>query len=212
MSRPLIAILRGIPPDIAVAAAEALCEAGIHMIEVPLNSPRPYDSIGLMVRALGRDALVGAGTVLDAADVVRVQEAGGELIVSPNVEPEVIRTAIAASMVCYPGVFTPTEAFTALRAGATGLKLFPAQQIGPKGLGALRAVLPAGTLTFAVGGVGRRNFQAWIEAGVTGFGIGSALYKPGDTVEDLVPRARTMVAAYDEALEAMAAGDGATTE
>ena len=197
MSRPLIAILRGIEPTEAAAIAAVLIEAGIDRIEVPLNSPDPFTSIAAMTSAFGQDALIGAGTVLSVDDVAQVHRAGGKLVVSPNCDPDVIRATKSHAMQSFPGVLTPTECFAALAAGADGLKIFPSFLMGIEGLKALRAVLPATTKVYMVGGVGPDNFGDWHSAGANGFGIGSMLYAPGMNEADVAVRARDIVAAYD---------------
>jgi 2-dehydro-3-deoxyphosphogalactonate aldolase len=199
MTLPLIAILRGITPPEAVGIAEVLIEAGITTIEVPLNSPDPFQSIGLMADAFGGDTVIGAGTVLSVADVDRVADVGGQLIVSPNCNTDVIVHTKARGLQSWPGIFTPTEAFAALDAGADGLKLFPASMAGTGGLSAMRAILPIGTQVYAVGGAGASNFGEWIAATADGFGIGSALYKPGMTATEVKSRAVEIIAAYKAA-------------
>ncbi|MFC0339461.1 2-dehydro-3-deoxy-6-phosphogalactonate aldolase [Paracoccus niistensis] len=199
MTRPLIAILRGIRPDEAAAHAEALITAGVTTVEVPLNSPEPFDSIARLIAAFGDRALIGAGTVLDPGQVARLAGMGARLVVSPDANPEVIAATRAAGMESWPGVMTPTEAFAAIRAGATGLKLFPASLVGSAGLAAIRAVLPPDMPVYAVGGAGPENFGAWIAAGASGFGIGTAIYRPGQTVAATADAAARVVAAYDAA-------------
>jgi len=190
---PLVAILRGVRPDEVEAIGAALIEAGFSIIEVPLNSPDPFDSIGRLVAKGG--ALIGAGTVLTLQEVARLSQAGGELAVSPHCDPAVIAATKAAGMASVPGVATPTEAFAALHAGADALKLFPAEAASPAVLKAMRAVLPTGTALLPVGGIGPDSMGPWRAAGAAGFGLGSALYKPGDSVEAVAAQARRFIAA-----------------
>ncbi|MEP4978141.1 2-dehydro-3-deoxy-6-phosphogalactonate aldolase [Ascidiaceihabitans sp.] len=199
MTRNLIAILRGITPPDAVAVTQAILDAGITTIEVPMNSPNALQSISKMVHAFG-DVTIGAGTVLGCAQVQAVHDAGGTLIVSPNCDTDVIAKTKTLNMQSWPGIFTPTEAFAALKAGADGLKLFPGNMAGPSGLQALRAVLPLSTQVYAVGGAGPDNFGTWMRASADGFGIGSAIYKPGMSAQDVSTQAQAIVAAYDAAL------------
>jgi 2-dehydro-3-deoxyphosphogalactonate aldolase len=196
---PLIAILRGLRPEEAVAIGTAIAEAGFRILEVPLNSPRPFESIRLLAEHYGDRCLVGAGTVLDPADVVRVRDAGGALIVMPHADVAVVREAKRLGMVCLPGVATPTEAFAALAAGADGLKLFPAEAMVPAVLRAWRAVLPTSTLVFAVGGIRPDNMDRWWAEGAVGFGTGSNLFKPGAALDDV----RAAAAAYAGAFRAL---------
>lgn len=199
MTLPLIGILRGVTPNEATDIAAVLIDVGITQIEVPLNSPEPLESIRKLAEAFGHKALIGAGTVLTPQEVRAVHSVGGQLIVSPNCDPEVIETTKALKMQSWPGVFTPTEAFAALKAGADGLKLFPGAMAGPSGLQAIRAILPKGTKVYAVGGAGPENFSNWIKASADGFGLGSALFKPGLSAEEVKKRARDIVTAYGEA-------------
>lgn len=191
---PLIAILRGISPEEAQAVGDAVYEGGLRIIEVPFNSPDPLRSIELLAKSFGDRALVGAGTVLDRADVARVRDAGGRLIVSPDTNPEVIAATAAAGIVSCPAFFTPSEAFTALRSGATALKLFPAEGAAPAMLKAQLAVLPKNVTVLIVGGIQPDNMRPWLDAGATGFGLGSGLYKPGQSPADTLQRARAYVA------------------
>ncbi|MDB6178330.1 2-dehydro-3-deoxy-6-phosphogalactonate aldolase [Paracoccus sp. Z330] len=202
MNREIIAILRGITPDQAEEVAAVLIDAGISKIEVPLNSPRPFESIQRILSVAGESAIVGAGTVLTVEDVQQLSAIGGQMVVSPDCNPEVIAATKAIGMQSYPGVMTPSECFSALRAGADGLKLFPASLIGTAGLTAIRAVLPEGTRTYAVGGAGPDNFAQWQQAGVVGFGIGTGIFKPGFTTAEVATRAKDIVSAYDKAFKA----------
>lgn len=194
--RPLIAILRGVRPDEAVGIGKALAACGFAMIEVPLNSPEPLASIEALRKTLPGDVLVGAGTVTSVRDVAGVKAAGGELIVMPHADTQVIEAAKTAGMIALPGVATPTEAFAALAAGADGLKLFPAELIAPPVLKAMLAVLPKDTVTLPVGGITPEGMRPYIEAGAKGFGLGSALYKPGMTAADVKERAKLFVTAW----------------
>jgi len=198
MTRNIIAILRGVTPSEAVAVTGALIDAGISKIEVPLNSPDPLKSIERMATTYGANAIIGAGTVLTPSDVRNVKDAGGVLIVSPDTNAEVITTTKSLGLLSYPGVMTPTECFAALRHGADGLKIFPGSLLGPDGLRAIRAVLPSNTEVLAVGGAGPDNFADWAAAGANGFGIGTAIYRPGDTADTVAKRASAIVNRYDE--------------
>ncbi|MFK2878370.1 2-dehydro-3-deoxy-6-phosphogalactonate aldolase [Rhodanobacter hydrolyticus] len=193
---PLVAILRGLAPGEAVATGRAIVDAGFRVLEVPLNSPQPFDSIALLADALGSDVLVGAGTVMTPAQVEAVANAGGRLIVMPHADTTVIRAAKAAGLLCVPGVATPTEAFAALAAGADGLKLFPAEQSSPAVLKAWRAVLPREVPVLPVGGIAPDSMAPWVAAGAAGFGIGSALYAPGRTLDDTAQRASAFAQAW----------------
>ena len=190
---PLVAIIRGVTPAEAGAIGHALVDAGIRIVEVPLNSPQPFESIAVLARAIGDRALVGAGTVLDPADVARVRDAGGRVVVSPNTYVPVIGASVAAGMISLPGYFTPSEAFEAIRAGATGLKLFPAEALSPKVLKAQKAVIPKEVPVLVVGGVAPDSMEPWLEAGAAGFGLGSGLYKPGQSAEETARKARAYV-------------------
>ncbi|MDM0022613.1 2-dehydro-3-deoxy-6-phosphogalactonate aldolase [Variovorax saccharolyticus] len=198
---PLVAILRGLTPAEAPAVGDAIVESGFLLLEVPLNSPQPLESIALLRRRFPQ-ALVGAGTVLGAQQVREVHAAGGELIVAPNFNAEVIAEAARLGLVSLPGVMTPTEAFGALAAGATGLKLFPAELASPAVVKALLAVLPKGTPLMPVGGITPDNMEAWRAAGSAGFGIGSALYKPGKSAAEVREDALRFVAAFQRTLRA----------
>jgi 2-dehydro-3-deoxyphosphogalactonate aldolase len=190
---PLVAIVRGVTPDEAEAVGDAIYAAGIRIIEIPLNSPEPFESIARLAARIGDRALIGAGTVLDPADVTRVRQVGGGLIVSPNTHAPVIEATVAADMVSTPGFFTPSEAFDALRAGAHGLKLFPAEAISPAVVRAQRAVLPRDVPLLIVGGVRPETMRAYSDAGASGFGLGSGLYQAGFSPAEVGRRARAYV-------------------
>jgi 2-dehydro-3-deoxyphosphogalactonate aldolase len=193
---PFCAVLRGITPEEVPAIADALLDEGFRILEVPLNSPRPFESIGLLAQRCGQRALVGAGTVLAVEDVARVREAGGELIVMPHCDLDVVREARRLGMTCMPGVATPTEAFAALAAGADALKMFPAEALPPAALRAWRAVLPKGTLVLAVGGMKPDNLAPYWLAGADGFGTGSNLYSPGADPANVRNAAAAYAAAF----------------
>jgi 2-dehydro-3-deoxyphosphogalactonate aldolase len=192
---PLVAIIRGVTPGEAAAIGQALFEGGIRIIEVPLNSPDPFASIRAIAGALGEDALVGAGTVLSPADVERVKAAGGRIVVSPNMNQDVIKATVAAGLISCPGIFTPSEAFAALDAGTHALKLFPAEAASPKVVKALRAVLPPDVPLLVVGGIVPDSMQPWLDSGADGFGLGGGLYKPGQSAEETLAKARAFVEA-----------------
>ena len=193
---PLVAILRGVRPDEVEGVGDALVEAGFTLIEVPLNSPDPFASVERLAKRHGGRALIGAGTVLRAEDVARVGDAGGRMVISPNTNPDVIAASAAAGMASLPGYFTPSEAFAALAAGATALKLFPAEAASPAVLKAQRAVLPKDVPVLAVGGVAPDTMAPWRAAGADGFGLGSALYKVGASAADVAGAARAFAAAW----------------
>ena len=193
---PLVAVLRGISPEEVPAVAGALVAEGFRILEVPLNSPRPFESIRRLADAHGDRCLVGAGTVLEVGDVARVRDAGGQLVVMPHADPAVIREAKRLGMVCLPGVATPTEAFAALAAGADGLKMFPAEAMVPAALRAWRAILPKAALVFAVGGIRPDNLAPWWAEGAAGFGTGSNLYKPGADASEVRAGAAAYAAAF----------------
>ncbi len=195
---PLVAILRGVRPDEVEGIGAALIGAGVRIIEVPLNSPDPLGSIARLARRFGEEALIGAGTVLDPADVPRVADAGGRLIVSPGTDPQVIAATVKAGLVSAPGYFTPSEAFAAIRAGAHALKLFPAEAAPPAVLKAQAAVLPKHLPLIVVGGITPDKMAAYRAAGAHGFGLGGAIFQPGMTPDEVAERARVFVAALQE--------------
>lgn len=202
MKYPLVAILRGIKPEETEGVVGALLDSGLRAIEIPLNSPDPFRSIEIAAKMAPADALIGAGTVLTVDDVTRLDAVGGKLMVSPNVDTDVITAAREKGMVTMPGVLTPTEALLALKAGATGLKFFPASVLGPSGINAIRAILPKDTLVAAVGGVSDKNFTDYTSIGITAFGLGSSLYKPGMSATEARERADLTIKAYDAAIGA----------
>ena len=196
---PLVAILRGLLPANALEVGNAIVSAGLRCIEVPLNSPDPLASIEILAKAFGDTCLIGAGTVVKPEDVTTVRNAGGQLIVSPNCNPQVIEATVRFGMVSLPGVATPTEAFTAVAAGTRTLKLYPASTYGPRHLKAMKDVLPKDVAVYAVGGVGADDIATWREAGTAGFGFGSEVFKPSYSIEEITTRTRRIKAAYDAA-------------
>lgn len=200
MKREIIAILRGIKPNEVLAVAHSIAESGITQIEVPMNSPDVFDSIKLLCDEFRDDIQVGAGTVTNTKQVETLSDIGGvRFIVSPNFDSEVVEATKKMGMMSFPGVITPTECFSALKSGADGLKFFPATLLGEANLSALKAVLPQGIPLYMVGGVGPENFLSWFDAGATGFGIGSGLYKAGDSAEIVYEKAKAIVLSYDKA-------------
>ncbi|TPP07196.1 2-dehydro-3-deoxy-6-phosphogalactonate aldolase [Rhizobium glycinendophyticum] len=197
LRRNLVAILRGIKPEEIEAAVDALVNAGFEAIEVPLNSPEPFVSIEKARKLAPANVLIGAGTVLEVAQVDRLNDVGGNLLVTPNVEPDVIRRAVGHGMVTMPGVFTATEALLAAKSGAAALKFFPASALGPGGISAVKAILPANLLVGAVGGVSENNFADYWKVGVRAFGLGTSLYRPGDSASSIGEKALKAAAAYD---------------
>jgi len=200
LSRELVAILRGLEPQNALAVAGALVDTGFEAIEVPLNSPDPFRSIETIANAFGEKILVGAGTVLAPSDVDRLNDAGGRLVVAPNVDTSVLARATEHRMVTMPGVFSPTEALAAVAAGASALKFFPASVLGPAGIKAICAVLPADTVIGAVGGISELDFETYARNGIRLFGLGSSLFRPGMEAGEVATRARKAVAAWDAAV------------
>ncbi len=197
LKRSLVAILRGIKPDETADTISALVEAGFEAIEIPLNSPHPFRSIQIAVETAPSHCLIGAGTVLSTGDVDRLADVGGTLMISPNVDPGVISHAASHNMVTMPGVFTPSEALSAIKAGASGLKFFPASELGPSGISAIKAVLPPEIEIGAVGGVSHESYSDYRAVGVRTFGLGSSLYRPGMNAEEIAKRARLSVSVYD---------------
>ena len=198
--RPLIAILRGITPLEAESVSDVLIEAGISIIEVPLNSPQPFETIERMVKFHGEHGIFGAGTILNEHDVLRVQEVGGKIIVSPNLNTLVIKKTKELNLYSIPGVFTATECFDALDSGADALKIFPASLLKEENFRALQAVLPENTISIAVGGINENSFPSWLQVNIHGFGLGSNLYKPGMLVEEVKSKAENIVKFYDDCI------------
>lgn len=196
---PLVAILRGLEPERAVAVAQVLIDAGIELIEVPMNSPEPLRSIAAIIEAFDAQAMIGAGTVMSVDTVDDLAQLGASLVVAPNCDDRVIARADTHGMLALPGVMTPTEMFAAIESGAAGLKIFPAELFTPAAVKAVRAVLPPELPVFAVGGVNASNMADYLKAGATGFGLGSALFKPGKPVEEVAADAREIVAAFQAA-------------
>ncbi len=201
MKRPLVAILRGVKPDEVEGIVDVLIGSGMTAIEIPLNSPDPFSSIAIAVKKAPAEILIGAGTVLTPEDVERLNDVGGRLMVSPNVDPEVIASAWDRGMVTMPGVFTATEALLAAKSGASALKFFPAGILGASGITAIRAVLPANLMIAAVGGISDSNFGEYTRAGIHAFGLGTSLYKPGMTAAEVAERAEATIRAYDMAMQ-----------
>ncbi len=201
MKRPLVAILRGVKPDEVAGIVDVLIESGMTAIEIPLNSPDPFSSIAIAVKRAPAGILIGAGTVLTPEDVERLNDVGGRLMVSPNVDPEVIASAWDRGMVTMPGVFTATEALLAAKSGASALKFFPAGILGASGISAIRAVLPASLMISAVGGISDKNFEEYTRTGIHAFGLGTSLYKPGMNAAEVAERAKATIRAYDLAMQ-----------
>ena len=197
----MIAILRGISPLEAESVSDVLIEAGISIIEVPLNSPKPYETIERMVKFHGENGIFGAGTVLNENQVYRVAEIGGKIIVSPNLNTLVIRKTKELNMLSFPGVFTASECFDALDAGADGLKFFPASLLKEENFKALSSVLPKNIISIAVGGIGENSFLSWLHVNISGFGLGSNLYKPGMLIEEIRHKAQKIVRSYDTSVK-----------
>jgi 2-dehydro-3-deoxyphosphogalactonate aldolase len=201
LKRDLVAILRGVKKDEIAAIGEVLMDTGFEAIEIPLNSPSPFDSIAALARIAPDTVWIGAGTVLTPEDVDRLHDAGGRLLVTPNVDPLVLARAAHHGMVSMPGVLTPTEALLAIKSGASALKFFPASVLGPSGISAIKAILPRDCVTGAVGGVSESNFADYVKVGVRTFGLGSSIYKTGFTAAEVKQRALVSVNAYDEAVK-----------